>query len=142
MSESRQQRRARERAEQKAARGSGPHLRLVPSVSSPASVALNARVGWQDDPDDPNDGLWRATWTEAELEPMLLPNGQDVNDLVEIATFMEGDDLELLVAEVLGAIAQEWPDDDITVSWVLDEDAAEEAEELGMTFPTHRPRPS
>lgn len=140
MSESRQQRRARERAERKAVGRPGPNLRPVSHVALPGSVSVQVEVMWRDDLDYAPEATWFATWKEVEPEPMLLPNGQDFNDFAQMTTFMDGDDLELPVAEILGAIAQQWPDDDITVSWVLDEDAEDEVEELGVTLPTRRPK--
>ncbi|MEU7214460.1 hypothetical protein [Nocardia iowensis] len=141
MTESRQQRRARERAEQKAASGLGPNPRFVHTEPPNRPVTINARVVWSDDPDYAPEAIWHATWEEVEPEPAPLPNGRDINDLVQVTSYMDGDDLELLVAEVLGAIAQEWPNDDLTVSWSLDADAREEANKLGVTFPTRRLKP-
>ncbi|MGY2060698.1 hypothetical protein ACW9HQ_38030, partial [Nocardia gipuzkoensis] len=123
--ETRQQRRARERAEEKARTRPGPNVPPAVPPTPARDVGVKVIVTWYDDPEYTDEGFWHASWEEIEEE----------ESLAQITTTMQGEDFAELVASIMGSIRQEWPSDDVTVTWVLDKDAEDEVEELGIILP-------
>ncbi|WP_159930676.1 MULTISPECIES: hypothetical protein [Nocardia] len=114
MSESRQQRRARERAEQKAATRPGPNLRAVPDPPTSdevGSVRVAVELRWLED-------FWNATWGEAESDEAIVEGRDDLEELIDV---------------VVGHIGEEWGTSaDVLIDWDLDSDAEAEVVELGI----------
>ncbi|MFG3621255.1 hypothetical protein [Nocardia sp. NPDC047654] len=114
MSESRQQRRARERAEQKAATRPGPNLRAVqdsPASGEVRSVTVEVELRWLED-------CWNATWGEAESDEVIVEGRDDLEELIDV---------------IVGHIGEEWGTSaDVLIDWDLDSDAEAEVAELGI----------
>ncbi|MEU6829938.1 hypothetical protein ABZ894_14935 [Nocardia beijingensis] len=113
MSESRQQRRARERAEQKAARP-GPNLRAVPDPPASGearSVTVEVELRWLED-------FWNATWGEAESDEAIVEGRDDLEELIDV---------------IVGHIGEEWgTGSDVLIDWDLDSEAEAEVAESGI----------
>ncbi|WP_280398466.1 hypothetical protein [Nocardia carnea] len=127
MTESRQQRRARERAEQKAATRPGPNLRLAPEVSEPdvgSVTVLEVDVEWNEDRDQPDQSFWSVAWAESDSDT-------EIREMVD--TFEE-------VVEIIRSdLAQSFAGEVVRVEWTLDSDAEKERDRLGIELPAGHP---
>ncbi|MGH3503946.1 MAG: hypothetical protein ACRDQA_24080 [Nocardioidaceae bacterium] len=133
MSESRQQRRARERVERKATTRPGPDIRPVAveqHMTEPTrkervlEVALTRDV----DPDDPEQVAWAAEWGLQDDDVGIEDTNEDLQELVDAIT----EDAR-----------SQWADRyDLTIEWTLDGDRpaqgsiAEAVAQSGIILPT------
>ncbi|MFF3226162.1 hypothetical protein ACFYV7_25435 [Nocardia suismassiliense] len=131
MTESRQQRRARERAERKAANGPGPNLRAVPNpqaseVKARRPALVEVQVEWVDD-------FWSARWEEVE-DVFESPDDEDA-EILEVSISDSDEDLGRLVGGIIESIAEQWQGCEVSIDWQLDDDAEQEVDKLGIELP-------
>ena len=137
MGESRQQRRARERAEAKAADRTGRHPVPVEAaapdgdgVSRPSQV-LDVALYRFVDPDDPDGVTWSAEWGLRDEEVGVEDNSESLQEVVDAVL----QDARELVADY-----------DLQIAWEIDGDpprgqtVKDAIATLGVTLPTEPPR--
>ncbi len=90
-------------------------------------------MSWYADRDHAGGGFWHASWDEVESEPLNVPIG------LQITTTMQGDDFEELVNALMESISHEWPSDDVTLTWVLDDNAEDHVDVYGIELPDRLP---
>ncbi|MEV0856935.1 hypothetical protein [Nocardia fluminea] len=123
MTETRQQRRARERAEQKSATRPGPNHRPVPEpvlVTERPRVVVDIDLAWQEVRRDPDDSHWEVDWTERESDTSDSAIGYHLEDCI---------------SQVVHDIRNEFAGSDVTLVWNLDAKAASEIEAQAITLP-------
>lgn len=107
MSESRQQRRARERAAAKAASGLGPRSGPAPAAAAVPRVLEVELNRYVMDGNDSDDVSWTATWGLRGGDVGVEDNGEDLRDLVDA-----------VLADV-----RAWPGGDLRIKWTIGGDA-------------------
>jgi hypothetical protein len=125
MTESRQQRRARERAERKAATRPGPNLRPDPEAIDPdvgSVTVLEVEVEWNEDRDQPDQSFWSVAWAESDSDTEIREMADTFEEVVEM---------------IRNDLAQSF--DGVQVEWTLDSDAEKERDRLGIELPVGHP---
>ncbi|MEV4207559.1 hypothetical protein [Nocardia salmonicida] len=123
MTETRQQRRARERAEQKSATRPGPNHRPGPEpeqVGARSRAIVDIEVTWREVRRDPDDSHWEVHWTERESD---TPGSGD------------GYQFEECLSQAVDEIRDEFAGSDLTLVWNLDAKATSELETQAITLP-------
>lgn len=126
MTESRQQRRARERAERKATSRPGPNPRHVPEVgdAAPGSTTIEVDVRWNADRQRPEESYWSVEWGEIDSECGFLESGEIFDELIEM---------------VLTDLAERWHACELKVEWTLDSAAQAQCESSAIDLPVRLP---
>jgi hypothetical protein len=127
MTESRQQRRARERAERKAATRPGPNLRPDPEAIDPdvgSVTVLEVEVEWNEDRDQPDQSFWSVAWAESDSDTEIREMADTFEEVVEM---------------IRNDLAQSFDGEAVQVEWTLDSDAEKERDRLGIELPVGHP---
>ncbi|MEU7633799.1 hypothetical protein AB0C34_28115 [Nocardia sp. NPDC049220] len=123
MTESRQQRRARERTEQKSANRPGTNLRTVPEPEpegeKPQAI-IDIEVSWHYERREPDASHWTIHWAGRDLDK------EDSG---------VGHDLQVLVWQTEGDIHEDYPGYELTFVWELDAEVEAEIDAKGITLP-------
>lgn len=126
MTESRQQRRARERAERKAATRPGPNVGPAPEVidlEDGSLTVLEVDVSWTEDREQPDQSFWSVAWAERDSD----------SEIREVA-----DTFEEVVEMIRSDLAQSFDGEVVRVEWTLDREAERERDRLGIELPVGR----
>lgn len=92
-----------------------------------------------DEPEDPTI-TWHTSWNGEEPARLVSRSGGVLDSQIVESMEMDDDDLEMLVAQTLEAIAHTWPDENIALEWILDEDARAAVDEYGITLLNRHPK--
>ncbi|WP_146098692.1 hypothetical protein [Nocardia nova] len=126
MTESRQQRRARERAEQKAAARTGPNYHAGTDRHAAESAAVSVEVGlrWNEDRNRPGDSYWSAEWGERDSDAVVVESAESFEEMLDI---------------VRTDLAERWEGYVVEIEWTLDRAAEKELARSAIELPLRMP---